>query len=496
MGIRPASLSMELSSLSALPSLTRLPVPVFVSDAAGRVFFANDSWLNQIGVAEGELWLTVFPGIHDSDFQRLWQNCAVRKEPQWVSYRVQPEARPPAWYEIILQPLVDDQGESRMLGTLLDVTDRILKVAEIHAILDTAVDAIITINSNGTVDSFNQAASRMFGYRPEQIAGKNVSILMAEPHRSHHDGYLNHYLNTGEAKIINIGRELTALDARGEEFPIYLAVSEIQIAGQRRFTGIIRDLTEQQASRQALAEQREKLAHVGRLSTMGEMTASIAHEINQPLTAISMYAQAGLKLLERGGDETKLKDALEKLNVQALRAGAVIERIQRFAKSQEGVRELIDTNTLVLDLLKLAESDARLHAMELVVELADNLPPLYVDPIQIQQVALNLIRNAIDAMNEIDCRNGRRIVISSSLLPGELIEIAVKDLGPGVAEDQVDLLFTPFHTTKRDGMGMGLSICRSIITEHDGELSYMNNDRSGNGPGATFYFRIPVGSDD
>lgn len=496
MEILPTRPDMELSSLSALPALTRLPVPVFVSDAGGCVHFANDNWFDQIGVAKGESWLRVFPGIQETDFQRLWQSCALRGDPQWVSYRVEPKHGPTAWYEIILQPVIDEKGESRMLGTLLDVTDRTLKVAEIHAILDTAVDAILTINSNGTIDSFNQAASKMFGYSPEQVAGKNVTMLMAEPYRSQHDDYLKHYLVTGEARIINIGRELSAVDARGLEFPIYLAVSEIQVAGQRRFTGIIRDLTEQQASRQALAEQREKLAHVGRLSTMGEMTASIAHEINQPLTAISMYAQAGLKLLERGGDDSKLKDALEKLNTQALRAGAVIERIQRFAKSQEGVRELIDPNTLVVDLLKLAESDARLHAMELVAELSDNLPALYVDPIQIQQVALNLIRNAIDAMNEIDCRNGRRIVISSRLLPGEVIEIAVKDLGPGVAEDQVDLLFTPFHTTKRDGMGMGLSICRSIITEHGGELSYMNNDPASSEPGATFYFRIPVGSDD
>jgi len=392
--------------------------------------------------------------------------------------------------------VVHDQGEPQMLGALIDVTDSTLNAAENHAILDTAVDAIIIINDTGEVENFNQAASRMFRYSADEVIGRNVNMLMGEPHRSQHDDYVRRYLETGEGRIIDIGRELSAIDAEGREFPIYLAVSEIRLSGRRRFTGIIRDLTEQQASRQALAEQREKLAHVGRLSTMGEMTASIAHEINQPLTAISMYAQAGLKLLERGDGEQKLKDALEKLNIQALRAGAVIERIQRFAKSQEGVRELLEPNTLLLDLLKLAESDARLHAMELVLDLADELPLLYVDPIQIQQVALNLIRNAIDAMNEIGCRHGRRIVISSRALTPDLVEIAVRDQGPGVAEDQVDLLFTPFHTTKTDGMGMGLSICRSIITEHGGELSYINNDPTSSEPGATFYFRIPVGSDD
>ena len=479
-----------------LPSLARLPVPVFMSDASGTLCFANDFWLEQIGLPVGKNWLPIFPELTETEFARLWRLCMLENQPQRISQQAVPRPDQVRWFELVLQAVVPEQGESQMLGALIDVTDSTLNAAENHAILDTAVDAIIIINDVGEVENFNQAASRMFRYPADEVIGRNVNVLMAEPHRSQHDAYISRYLETGEARIIDIGRELTAIDAEGREFPIYLAVSEIRLSGRRRFTGIIRDLTEQQASRQALAEQREKLAHVGRLSTMGEMTASIAHEINQPLTAISMYAQAGLKLLERGDGEQKLKDALEKLNVQALRAGAVIERIQRFAKSQEGVRELLEPNMLLLDLLKLAESDARLHAMELVLDLAEDLPLLYVDPIQIQQVALNLIRNAIDAMNEIGCRHGRRIVISSRALTPDLVEIAVRDQGPGVAEDQVDLLFTPFHTTKRDGMGMGLSICRSIISEHGGVLSYSNNASEDAGPGATFYFRLPVHADE
>jgi two-component system sensor kinase FixL len=483
-----------------LPALKHLPLPIFICNAAGRLTFTNEVWQQQLGIAIGDSWLKVFPELDEKQFQQLWIRCTEQNDPQRLSAAAVTAAESSVWFDIVLQPMIDEQQQTLLLGALTDVTDRTVRVAEIQAILDTAVDAIITIDQDGVIEGFNQSASHMFEYPAEQVIGQNIRMLMPEPHRSAHDGYMQRYLNTGEARIIDIGRELTALDAGGREFPIYLAVSEIQVAGRRRFTGIVRDLTEQQASREALAEQREKLAHVGRLSTMGEMTASIAHEINQPLTAISMYAQAGLKLLERGGDDDKLKDAIEKLNVQALRAGAVIERIQRFAKSQEGVREIIDPNALVLDLLKLAESDARLHAMELVLDLAEGLPQLYVDPIQIQQVALNLIRNAIDAMNEIACRNGREIVITSRLLNNasgtEVVEIAVADLGPGVAEDQLDLLFTPFHTTKREGMGMGLSICRSIISEHGGELSYLNNTARGQGPGATFYFQLPVTADD
>jgi two-component system sensor kinase FixL len=224
---------------------------------------------------------------------------------------------------------------------------------------------------------------------------------------------------------------------------------------------------------------------------MGEMTASIAHEINQPLTAIAMYAQASLKLLDRAGSSEKIKSALEKLNTQALRAGAVIERIQRFARAQETSKELLDVNDLVIDLLKLAGSDARMHDIELVLDLASDLPRIFADPVQIQQVILNLIRNGIDAMNEIHCKHGRTITLLTRREGNGNVKVIVSDLGSGVADDQAELLFTPFHTTKKEGMGMGLSICRSIISEHGGDLRYRNNP----GPGASFFFSLPSDHD-
>ena len=391
-------------------------------------------------------------------------------------------------YRILCQPVLEN-GQVLVLGTMADITQQSRQEAETEAILDTAVDAIIIIDETGRIETFNKAATQLFGYTAAETLGKPVSMLMPEPHRSQHDHYMSRYLTTGEAKIIGIGRDLEAVDQSGRRIPIHLSVSEVQSESGRRFTGIIRDLSEQQAARQALAEQREKLAHVGRLSSMGEMTASIAHEINQPLTAISMYAQAGIKLIDRGEpDLARLRDALEKLNTQSLRAGAVIERIQRFARAQKSERIMLDVNHLLDDLGKLAESDARLYNVELELELAPGLPEVFGDPIQVQQVALNLIRNAIDAMRDIRFVHGRRISLSTSLRSDRMVEIAVSDLGPGVAEDQKELLFTPFHTTKKEGMGMGLSICRSIMTEHGGALSYRDND----GPGATFFFTLPT----
>ncbi len=468
------------------PALDKLPVPLFRCGAEAAITWVNDAWRSSISLPAGQPWHTPFTDIDRDRAARLWAQCVEEHNPVTLSSPVRTGDGQTRYYEVVLQPTIVD-GRDEMMGSLVDVTEQTVTLAETQAILDTAVDGIIIIDEQGRIRTFNQAAAELFGYRPEQVIGESVNILMTSSDASRHDNYIQKYLATGEASIIGVGRELVVRTASGDQVPVYLAVSEVQLDGRRRFAGIIRNQTEQHATREALAKQREKLAHVGRLSTMGEMTASIAHEINQPLTAISMYAQACLKLLDRAGATEKIRDALEKLNTQSLRAGAVIERIQRFARAQETARELVDLNDLINDLLKLAGSDARMHDIELELSLADGLPPLFADPVQIQQVILNLIRNGIDAMNEIGCSNGRTIRLETrQTVRG--VEMLVTDQGPGVADDQLELVFTPFHTTKKEGMGMGLSICRSIISEHGGELNFRNNE----GPGACFYFRLPV----
>lgn len=466
-----------------LLAIDKLQLPAFTSTPDGRLVYVNAAWQEQFTVRVGQAWHTPFPASTIDAMADAWRACHVDHLPFMLE-----ASSPSGRYRILCQPVLEE-GEILILGILADITEQSLQQAETEAILDTAVDAIIIIDEHGRIETFNKAATELFGYTAAEARGRSVNMLMPEPHRSEHDGYLRHYLTTGDARIIGIGRDLEAVDRDGNRIPIHLSVSEVQSESGKRFTGIIRDLSEQQAARQALAEQREKLAHVGRLSSMGEMTASIAHEINQPLTAISMYAQAGIKLIDQGEPDLKrLRDALEKLNTQSLRAGAVIERIQRFARAQKSERIMMDVNHLLEDLGKLAESDARLYNVKLELDLALDLPEVFGDPIQIQQVALNLIRNAIDAMREIGFANGRRVCISTRLKTNRMVEVAVSDLGPGVAENQKELLFTPFHTTKKDGMGMGLSICRSIMTEHGGSLSYRDDDA----PGATFYFTLPT----
>jgi len=360
-------------------------------------------------------------------------------------------------------------------------------------ILDAVVDAILTIDDQGIIQFVNSATLTLFHYREDELLGKPVSLLMPEPYKSQHQQFVDNFLTSGEAKIIGIGRELTAVTREGDVFPIYLAVSEIKTGARSYFAGIVRDLTDQKENQAALLEQRERLARVGRLSTMGEMTASIAHEINQPLTAIAAYSQACMKLLEKDDfDISRVMDGLRKLNEQSLRAGAVIERIQRFVRQEGSEKKLIDINELVRDLVHLAAADARLHSVDLHFELQEELPVIYCDPVQIQQVALNLIRNAIDAMLEVNCAYGAEVVVRTQLC-ADGVEVAVTDLGTGVTEENEPLVFSPFHTTKAEGMGMGLSICRSIVRQHGGELRFVNNADQGDvAHGCTFYFRLPV----
>ena len=372
-------------------------------------------------------------------------------------------------------------------GGILDIDGQSWLKENAGHVLDAVVDAIITIDAGGHIQSYNKATEHLFGYDSKELIGRDVSVLMPEPHKKQHQHYVDQYLETRQPKIIGIGRELEAVRKDGSVFPIYLAVSDIKSNSGKFFVGIIRDLSEQRETQQALIEQREAVAHVGRLITMGEMTASIAHEINQPLAAIAMYAQASMRLLARDDvDQGKVLDAIQKLNDQSLRAGEVIERIQRFVQNASGEKRLADVNVLLKEISHLAAGDARLHGIELTFELADDLPLVFVDVVQIHQVALNLVRNAIDAMFEIECRQGNRVLIRSALVDSE-VRVEVEDQGPGVAPQMEANLFSAFQTTKAEGMGMGLSISKNIMGDHGGRLGFSNGEH-----GATFFFTLPT----
>jgi two-component system sensor kinase FixL len=368
-------------------------------------------------------------------------------------------------------------------------------VAHGRAVLEAAADAIITIDAVGIIQSFNPAAERMFGYRAEEVIGWNVHLLMPAPYRHQHDDYLSRYLRTGEKRIIGIGREVQALRKNGRVFPIELAVSEVCTPGMHHFTGIIRDISERKESERRLRQReeearqhRERLVHVGRLSTLGELAAGIAHEINQPLTAIAAYANACRRLLELGSaDPAELVGTLDKISNQAQRAGRVIQRLRDMVRKRDSRREACELNRLIRDTLVLAEPDARLHNYGITTDLVQRSLPVVVDPVQIQQVLLNLIRNGMDAMLEGRVEHGD-IRVGTRLLDTETAEVRVGDQGIGIPAERRDRLFTPFFTTKPQGIGLGLSISRSIVTAHGGRLDCRANPERG----VTMCFTLPM----
>ena len=436
--------------------------------------------------------------IHTGDRQRIWQNIQQAidaGEAFEIEYRIVNRKNEERW--VWERGRTIQCGENQLVrieGIISDITDR--KRAEIallearafsEAVVDTAAEAVITIDANGIMQTCNRAAQDMFGYPAAEMQGRNVGLLMPEPYRSEHGRYIQRYLRSGEAHIIGSGREVSAQRKDGSEFPIHLSVSEVPELPQRRFVGLIRDISRQRAAEMEARQHREQLAHLDRLNMLGEMATGIAHEINQPLTAISLFAQAGKRLFDTG-ERARVAEIFDKLSQHAQRAGAVIERMQTMARHGKSAREIADCNKLVAEIAKLAEAEARILDIAIAVQTRRNLPAVEVDTVQIQQVALNLLRNGMEAMRAVNCRHGKTSKLQTRQRGDGDIEVLVIDSGCGVSEKIAGKLFTPFSTTKDSGMGMGLSICRAIITAHGGQLSFHNNATAG----ATFLFTLPA----
>jgi two-component system, LuxR family, sensor kinase FixL len=362
---------------------------------------------------------------------------------------------------------------------------------QLSALLNAAVDAMVLIDDRGIVTRFNRAAERVFGYAAGEVVGRNVSQLMPQPYRREHDGYLERYQHTGEARIIGIGREVVAQRKDGSTFPIDLAVGEFVTAAGRGYVGILRDISERKRQEEQAEDLRARLAHVSRIGTLGEMVSGIAHEVNQPLTAIANYASACRRMMLAGQTNPgEMLSILEKIAVQAERAGQVIRGLRALAKRGDNRRQLLDCNQLVREVLRIVEFEVRGADVALDVRLAPSLTPVLADGVQIQQVVLNLIRNAMEAMGEAG--SGRAVVVETGQTEPEWVTIRVSDRGPGLSAEVARRLFEPFFTTKKHGMGLGLSICQSIATAHGGELRYSQNEWGG----ATFALQLPAIADE
>lgn len=356
--------------------------------------------------------------------------------------------------------------------------------AHLRSILETIPDAMIVIDERGAILSFSTAAEQMFGYREGEVLGENVSVLMPSPDREQHDQYLDNYLGTGKRKIIGIGRVTNARHRNGATFPIDLHIGEARIDEERVFTGFIRDLTERQQTELRLHDLQSQLAHVSRVTAMGTLATSIAHELNQPLTAIANYVETSRDLLVAPDAETLeiVREALQECADQSVRAGQIVRRLRDFISRGESEHRIESLARVVNEASALALVDSGARTTEVELRLDPKADKVLIDRIQIQQVLLNLIRNAIEAMT--DSRTQRLRI--SSRLDGEEVRVTIEDSGPGLAPEVAAQLFQPFISTKSLGMGLGLSICHTIVNGHGGRI-WANSSALG---GTSFHFTM------
>jgi two-component system sensor kinase FixL len=356
--------------------------------------------------------------------------------------------------------------------------EALAREAHLTSILDTVPDAMIVIDERGLMQSFSSAAERLFGYKSSEVIGKNIKMLMPSPYRENHDGYIERYLRTGERRIIGIGRVVVGERRDGSTFPMELAVGEMRSSNQRFFTGFIRDLTERQQTEARLQELQSELVHISRLTAMGEMASALAHELNQPLSAIANYMKGSRRLLENSSDKQSglLRDAMDKAAEQALRAGQIIRRLRDFVARGESERRVESVKKLVEEASALALVGAKDQGVRVRFQFDPAVDLVLADKVQVQQVLLNLLRNAVEAM---ETSQTRELVISTAAGKDGMIAIGVADTGSGIAPEMTSQLFQPFVTNKRHGMGVGLSISRTIVEAHGGQIGVEPNPAGG-----------------
>ena len=358
----------------------------------------------------------------------------------------------------------------------------------LDSIIATMVDGLIAIDGESRIRLFNPACERIFGWTEDEVLGERIESLMPSPYRDEHQNFVNHYERTGETRIIGIGREVKGLHKSGRIFPMHLSVGEIKSGPLRGYVGVVRDLTTEVDRRERLESLQQSHFHLSRLTSMNQLGAAIAHELNQPLTALTNYMEAGSALLARGEQNDQVRERLESVMTrsaeQAQRAAHLLSRLRQFVERGETERKLVSPIDICLDALSLIKPGFQSSDIDFRTEFDEDVRKLLCDPIQIQQVLINLIRNGCEAM--VDQKGGKTLTVACRA-HGETIVISVSDTGEGLPDDMMDTLFTPFQSSKTDGMGVGLSISQSIISAHGGRLEAMSN----NPRGTIFHVTLP-----
>jgi two-component system, LuxR family, sensor kinase FixL len=463
-------------------------------------------------IARDEIWITDkgrdlfgFGASEKLDFDRF-RRVVHPEDRQLVLQAVENTLRTGAEYEAEYRVMLPDgrlrwiagrghvefngKGQPvRMRGAALDITKRKQAEEQFRLVVEAAPNAMIMVNTEGRITLANTQAEAVFGYTREELIGRPIEMLVPERFRPHHMGYRHDYFGDARARPIGASRELFGRRKDSSEVPVEIGLNPIHTSEGLFVLASIIDISERKQAELERARQRSEMAHLSRVATLGELSGSLAHELNLPLTAILSNAQAAQRILANGeGDFAEFREILNDIVTEDKRAGEVIRRLRLLLKKGEAQQHSLRINKVVRDVLTLMRSDLINQKVAVDIELARNLPAVTGDPIQLQQVLLNLVVNACDAMT--GCKTPeRRLHIRTGIENGSsAVIVSVTDRGGSIPEEKMEQIFEPFFTTKAQGMGLGLSICRNIIAAHRGKLWATNNaDR-----GATFYFSVPI----
>lgn len=472
---------------------------IYMLDPSGRVTIWNKGAERLTGWTEAEaigehavLFYTpeaVAMGKPDNDLARAAREGRLEQE-EWLRRKDGTHFLA----AVAVTALHDENGHLRGFAKIVqDITQRraaeeALRANESHlrSILSTVPEAMVVIDESGAILSFSIAAETLFGYAGEEVAGKNIAMLLPSPDRERHDDYIGRYLASGVPHIIGSVRTVSARCKDGTVIPVELSVGEARgCDGRRIFTGFIRDLTERRRTEEQLASLQAELIHVSRVSAMGAMASTLAHELNQPITAVVNYVEGARDLFAEAveADRPVILDALDHAAAEALRAGNIVRHLRDFVARGEVEKTVEPLPPLIEEAAAFGLMDAREKGIKWTLNLDPAASPVLVDKVQIQQVLINLIRNAIEAMSD---RIERRLTITSAPDQPGFVRVSISDTGGGIPPGVAAQLFSAFISTKARGMGLGLSICRTIIEANGGRI-WVEPRASG---GTTFHFTL------
>ena len=472
------------------------PVMIWMSGTDKLCTFFNKGWLDFTGRSlEQELGNGWAEGVHRGDFARcfeIYANSFDVRQPFTMEYRLRRSDGEYRWVLDNGMPRLGSDGTFLgYIGSCIDITERKQAQDRFELLVEASPNGIVLVNAQGHIVLVNARAEKLFGYERQELIGQGVDVIVPERFRGEHPAHPAGFQAATATRATGAGLELFVRHKDRTEFPVEIGSSLIQSPEGTLVLHVIADISARKRAEAEARQHREELAHLGRVAIMGEIAGSLAHELNQPLTGVVNNASAGRRFIARGrADLAKLDSLFEAVVADGRRAGEIIRGIRGMVRKGEEVRGPVNLNDVIASVLGFIHSDALGHHCALITETDPKLPLVEADQVQLQQVLLTLVVNAFEAMRETPAAERRMIIRSERESEGR-VRVSVRDFGIGLPLEGPQQIFEQFFSTKREGMGMGLAIARSIIASHGGQLAAANAQ----GGGANVHFSLPVSAE-